>query len=420
MRYVIIGRSIAGISAASAIREQDPAGEITVVSGEKAGAYYRPLIPLVVAGKKSEQDIAYAEDPLQGKNVASILETATGVDVKQKEVRLASGQTLPFDRLLLASGGVPLKPAIPGLDGPGVYPLRTMAQATGIREAAAKCENIVVIGGGLVGIKAALALRELGTPSGKGLRKITVVEMLPQILSVRIDRRGSKIVQAAAAREGIAMLTGTNVLKVLRKGPAVTGVRINPGGTLKADMIIVAAGVRPNVSYLRHSGIKINRGVLVNAQLRTNVEGIYAAGDVAEGRDLLTGKNVVSGLWSNARETGRAAGISMAGGKVDYPGFLPVMNATEIAGIPLISVGHIAPEGRKYKVISQEDDSRYWKLVLDGDYLVGAVFVGDLRNAGIYTNLIKNRIPVSAAREKIEKRAVGYVDIMARGIELQA
>ncbi len=420
MRYVIIGRSIAGISAAAAIRENDPVGEITVVSGEKAGAYYRPLIPLVVAGKKTEQDIAYPEDPLQGKNVASILETATGVDVKKREVRLASGQTLPYDRLLLASGGVPLKPAIHGIDGPGVYPLRTMSQATAIRNAARDCANIVVIGGGLVGVKAALALQEMTPPPGKGQREITVVEMLPQILAVRLDKRGSEIVRAAVARENITMFTQTNVLEIVRKGPAITGVRLNSGKTIKADMVIVAAGVRPNVFYLRNSGIKINRGVLVNAQLQTNIDGVYAAGDVAEGRNLLNSKNVVSGLWSNAREMGRAAGISMAGGKVDYPGFLPVMNATEIAGVPFISVGHITPEGEKYKVISHEDETGYWKLVIDGDHLVGAVFVGDLRNAGIYTSLIKNRLSISAAREKIEKRSVEYVDIMAGGMELRA
>ncbi len=417
MRYVIIGRSIAGISAAEAIRENDPAGEITLISGEMSGAYYRPLIPLVVAGKKSEQDITYAEDPLQGKNIVSVLGTAIGVDVKKREVRLASGQVLPYERLLLASGGAPLKPTIRGIDGPGVYPLRNLSQARAIREAARECANIVVIGGGLVGIKAALALREMTPPSGREPREITVVEMLPQILAVRLDRRGSEIVRAAVARENITMLTQTNVLEIVRKGPAITGVKLGSGRTLKADMVIVAVGVKPNVSYLRNSGIKINRGVLVNAQLRTNNEGVYAAGDVAEGKDLLTGKNVVSGLWSNAREMGRAAGISMAGGKVDYPGFLPVMNATEIAGVPFISVGHITPDGDPYKVITHQDEAGYWKLVIDGDHLVGAVFVGDLKNAGIYTSLIKNRLPISAAREKIEKRSVGYVDIMAGGIE---
>ncbi len=419
MHYVIIGGSIAGISAAAAIREQDPAGGITVVSGEKTGPYYRPLIPYVVAGTKSEQEISYPDDPLRGKDITAMLGTVIGVDVKKREVRLASGQVLPYDRLLLASGGAPLKPRIPGLDGPGVYPLRNVLQAKAIRDAARDCANIVVIGGGLVGIKTALALRELTPPPGKGQREITVVEMLPQILAVRLDQRGSEIVRAAVARENITMLMQTNVLEIIRKGQAITGVKLGSGRTIQADMVIIAAGVKPNVSYLRGSGIKISRGVLVNAQLRTNIDGVYAAGDVAEGRDLLMGKNVVSGLWGNAREMGRAAGISMAGGKVDYPGFLPVMNATEIAGVPFISVGNIAPDGDPYKVSSHQDDSGYWKLVIDGDHLVGAVFVGDLRNAGIYTSLIKNRISISGAREKIEKRAVGYVDIMAGGMEFR-
>jgi NADPH-dependent 2,4-dienoyl-CoA reductase/sulfur reductase-like enzyme len=147
-------------------------------------------------------------------------------------------------------------------------------------------------------------------------------------------------------------------------------------------------------------------------QHRTNIPGIYAAGDVVEGKELVTGARTVSGLWSNALEMGRAAGANMAGGKVKYPGFLSIMNASEIAGVPFISVGLIEPEGERYETVSHEDENGYWKLVLDGELLVGAVSVGDLNHAGIYTSLIKNRIPISRVKEKIMKRAAGYADFL--------
>ena len=144
--------------------------------------------------------------------------------------------------------------------------------------------------------------------------------------------------------------------------------------------------------------------------LRSNFPGIYAAGDVAEGKELVTGHRTVSGLWSNALEMGRAAGANMAGGKVKYPSFLSIMNAAEIAGFPFIAVGLIEPEGSGYETVSHDGETGYWKLVFDRDILIGAVFVGNLSNAGIYTNLIKNRIPISRVKSRAVTRSVRYLD----------
>lgn len=414
MRYIIIGGSVAGLSAAKTIRENDSSGDITVISGEKSRPYYRPLLPMLIAGHRSVDEIHYAKDPLEGKNIASVLGTAVGVDTKKREVLLASGERLSFDSLLIATGGAALKPPIPGIDGKGVYPLRSIANALQIRDAAAAATSAAVIGGGLVGIKAALALREQGTSSGRAPREVTVIEMLPEILNGRLDRRGAAIVREAIERKGVTILTGQAVSGIMRTQSAVSGVKARSGRVIKADLVVVAAGVKPNVEYLKLSGIGTNKGVLVNESLETNVPGIYAAGDVAEGRDLLTGAKAVSGLWSNALEMGRAAGMNMAGGNVKYPGFLSVMNAAEIAGIPFISVGLIEPKGGRYETVSREDENCYWMLVLDGDFLVGAVFIGDLQKAGIYTSLIKNRIPISKVKNKVMKRAAMYTDYLSQ------
>ena len=414
MRYVIIGGSIAGLSAAQAICEQDRAADIRVITGEKAGPYYRPVVPYLISGQKSEQDISYAEDPLTGKNIVPVLGTATRVDEKRKEVQLASGGRLSYDALLIATGSVPLKPRIPGLDGEGVYPLRTMDQAVRVREAAKTAGSAVVIGGGLVGIKAALALRELRRTTGTGPRDVTVVETLPEILNGRLDRIGGRIVRAAVEQEGVTVLTKKSIAKVIRDQGVVTGVKLSTRETLPADLVVVAAGVRPNISCLKGSGVRTNKGVLVDDFLRTSVAGIYAAGDVVEGRELLSKKKCVSGLWGNAVEMGRLAGTNMAGGKASYPGFLSVMNASEIAGVPFVSVGLIEAVGGKYRVSSHENGKSCWKLVFEKDHLVGAVLVGDLKNAGIYTALIKNQVPIARARDRVEKRTATYADLLAR------
>ncbi len=410
MRYVILGGSIAGISAAKAIRQDDSSGDITVISGEKAQPYYRPMIPYLISGRKSELDILYPEDPLKGMNIASVLGTVTGLDAKNKEVRLASGERMVFDSLLIATGGAPLKPAIPGITGKGVYPLRSMTHAIQIGKAADRAKSAVVIGGGLVGIKAALALRERSLSLRNPGFAVTVVEMLPEILGKRIDRTGAGIVRSAVEREGVTVLTGQKIQGIVRKGAEVSGVKLLSGRIIPADLVIIAAGVKPDLGYLSRSGVKTNKGVLVDESLRTNIAGIYAAGDAAEGRELVTGAKGVSGLWINALEMGRAAGANMAGGNVKYPGFLSVMIATEIAGVPFTSVGLIEPGLGKYTMSSHKDENSYWKLVLDGDMLVGAVFVGDLSNAGIYTNLIKNHIPISRMKNRVMTRSAGYVD----------
>ncbi len=411
MRYVIIGGSIAGVSAVKAIRESDPSAQVVVVTGERPRPYYRPMIPLLAAGQKSESDIRYPEDPLEGRNISVILGTVLGVDTKKREALLASGNCLLYDRLLIATGGAPIKPRIPGLDGTNVHPLRRMDQALRIRDEAATARSAVIIGGGLVGIKAALALRERST--GSGPLDVAVIETLPEILNGRLDGKGAAIIRDAVERKGIAVHRNANVTRVVRTGSSVSAVKLSSGVMLRTDLVVVAAGVRPGIAFLKGSGIRTHKGVLVDGSLRTSVPGVYAAGDVVEGTELLTGRPALSGLWTNAAEMGRVAGMNMAGMNVRYPGFLSVMNASEIAGVPFVSAGMIEPKGRGYSIATEGADKNYWKLVIGGNQLVGAVFVGDISRAGLYVNLIKNRVPLREAKEKVARRRAGYADFVA-------
>ncbi len=403
MRYVIIGGSIAGISAAKEIRKGKPSSEITVVSEEKTKAYYRPMIPYLI--EKEGIDVAFPED-LEGKyGLKYVFERAVGIDVPAKEVRLSSGR-LVYDRLLIATGSGPIMPDLPGLAGSGVFPLRTMEDALGIKSFARGKRIAVVMGGGFVGTKAAIALRNLGM-------EVTMIEKLGQVLPQRLDERASKIVSDLIKAAGINIILNDSIAEIIRSSGAVKSVRLSSGAALEADIIVIGVGTRPNVEAFRDSGIRINKGILINELLQTSVADIYAAGDVVEYEDLISGVPSVSALWTNAEEMGRFAGKNMAGGKIKYRGFLSVMNSTDILGVPVISVGTIEPAGKEYDVIVEDDLDRYRKLVFKGDSLVGALFVGDVTNAGIYTNLIKNRIPLGDLKEAAIQGELQYIDFVA-------
>jgi nitrite reductase (NADH) large subunit len=403
MRYVIIGGSIAGIAAAKSIRAKDAGAEIIVISREKGIAYYRPMIPYLI--EKSDVDIEFLKDPIEQYTIRMIYDLAISIDAEKRAVTLESGNVVQFDRLLIATGGKAVIPDIPGLEGPGVFALRTRNDAEQIREFAAGKKNAVIIGAGLVGIKAATALKNVGL-------NVTLIEQLDQILSGKLDRRGAEIIMKILKDTGFSIVTGDIVTTGVRKGDAITGVTLKSGTMIDADMVIVAAGVAPDVSFLSGSGITTNRGILINERLETNVSDVYAAGDVVEYTDTVKKKAEVSGLWTNAEEMGRFAGINMAGGSITYRGYLSTMNSTEIQGIPIISVGIIDPKEGDYEIITDDRVDSYRKLVFDGDVLVGYVFLGDIRGAGIYTGLVRNRISIGELKAEAIKGGLEYIDLL--------
>jgi len=207
-------------------------------------------------------------------------------------------------------------------------------------------------------------------------------------------------------------VTNETVQEIRRTSGRLKSVMLASGNTLDADLIVIATGMRPNVDAFAGSGIKINRGIIIDESLRTSLPDVYAAGDVVEYVDLITGAPAVSAPWSNDEEMGKFAGRNMAGGTVKYRGFLSVMNATEIFGVPVMSVGLIEPEGEGYEVIVDDTLDDYRKLVFQGDVLVGAVFVGTISNAGIFTSLIKNGIPVGSLKEETINGSLSYRDFV--------
>lgn len=388
MRYVIIGNSAAGIAAAGSIIARDKAGTVTILSDEPHPSYYRPLITSIIENGHGLQSLLRDQAA-----VPQNLETRLGIRVRAiqpelKSLTLDRGETVEYDRLFIATGSSAAFLPIPWLSGPGVSVVRTIADAEAIKADAQSANRAVVIGGGRVGIKTALALRKRGLA-------VTVVELGDRVVPVQFDEPAAEIVGRAVEAQGIRLVLGQSVQEVQRLNGKVTGVRLNDGTSLDADLVIVAVGIKPNAQLAAEAGLDVKRGVVVNDLMQTSDPDIFAGGDVAETRDIVTGESIIAGTWTDAVGMGRVAGTNMAGGHATHAGSLAVQNAFEPAGVPTVSVGLIdPPDTGEYRVYTESRGDTYRKLVTRGDRLVGALMVGNVERAGVYTGLIKRRANV--------------------------
>lgn len=397
MRHVIVGASAAGMAAAEAIRKRDPGAEIVMLSDETHPPYYRPLIPYLIYKEKTGEDIL-RQARLTPSNLDLRLGIrATHLDPKNHTLTLGHDEFLTYDRLLIATGASPVRPDISGLDGPGVFLLRTWADAEGIANVAKGAKHAVILGAGRIGMKSAFALRH----ASRGI-EVTIVELLKRIVPQQLDDESAAIFAGAVAEAGIKTLLGQTFKAVNHKGKRVTSVTLDDGNKLKADLVIVGVGVRANLELALSGGLRVNRGLLVDESLRTSDLDIFAAGDVVETKDIVSGNSFVSGIWTNAAEMGRIAGDNMAGGNSTYAGAFSLLNAMELGGLPVVSVGDVqALPGDGVEVVAERHGSNYRKLVFRGDRLVGLILVGQIERAGIYQTLIREKADVSALRREL-------------------
>jgi NAD(P)H-nitrite reductase large subunit len=394
MRSVIVGASAAGMAAAAAIRKRDPTAEIVILSDEPQGPYYRPLIPYLIYQGKPESEIL--RDARSTPNTEIRLSIrATALDPDKQTLTLSDGSQLSYDRLLLATGASPVRPNLPGLDGPGVFTLRTWEDAIQLAALAQGARQAVILGAGRIGLKAAFALRQLEM-------NVTVVELLDRLIPQQLDPASARIFAGAVAGAGIRTLFGRTLRSVNRAGSSIKSVTLDDGRELPADLVILAVGVRPNLELALSAGLKTGRGLKVDAGMRTSAPRVFAAGDVVETVDILTGQPCLSGIWTNAVNMGRVAGDNMAGGDARYEGAFSLLNALELAGLPVISVGEIQSEpGDGTEVFSEQHGNHYRKLVFRGDRLVGLILVGQIERAGLYQTLLREKADISALRREL-------------------
>jgi NAD(P)H-nitrite reductase large subunit len=332
---------------------------------------------------------------------------ATGIRPEERVVEVEGGDVITFQQLLIATGGTPILPTIPGLSGGEVYCFNTLDDAKVLRKAASRLRQVVVIGGGLIGLKAAESLHDLGI-------QVTIVELADRVLSIAFDHIAGRIISNRLEELGIQIMTNTTAEEVLRqRDEEISGVRLTDGTIIPCQAVVVAIGVSPEKALAEGTEIQVERGILVDEFMETNVAGIYAAGDVAEAKDWHFAEWRVVPIWPNAYRQGMVAGRNMAGQRISFSGSIP-MNSIAFYGIPTISVGVTNPPGEEeYEILVnlKEEEKRYRKLVLKEGVLVGAVLVGSVERAGVLTGLIREKRSVDTFKEVLLNENLSYLDL---------
>ena len=379
--YIIIGQGAAGTTAANTLKNLDRTQEVKIITNEPDWYYNRIDLPDIVGGRYQPADaILQAAEVFNNRGIDCLMgETVMSLIPKDKSLSLASGKLLHYDKLLIATGSRPVVPPIEGASLPGIHCLWTMEQARNVVTAAADTKAAVVVGAGLIGLKTALALKKRGL-------KVTVVEKMSRLLPQQLDETGAAMIRAQVEAAGVEVLTGTEVKAFVGSGGAVKAVALADDKQVACGLVILAVGVRPNSTLAQTAGIEVQHGIVTDSLLATSDPDIYAAGDVAEVFDSIAGSHVLSATWPAAIEQGRVAARNMAGCQTVYEGYL-AMNSVDIAGVPIISAGDIFGTEAD-EVFSSCQDGVYKRLVIRNNVVRGALFLGEIRQAGVLVNNI--------------------------------
>ncbi len=386
MRYLVIGNSYGGLAAAEAIRKRDEAGDIVVLSNERHEAYGRPLISYYLGGEVSGHSMYYRPSSFyQDYRVdVRINSPVKAILAQDHEVVLADDSHLCYDRVLVATGGKPFVPPMTGTDARGVFTFTTWKDADDIMTWLPKVQEAVVIGGGLIGLSAADALRH------RGGVQVSVVEMLPRVLGLALDEEGSSRLENRMQELGTRVITDDSVVEIVQNEEgAVDRVVLKSGREIFCQMVVIAIGVRPAVDLLKDSGIRLNRGVAVDEHMKTNLPDVYAAGDVAEAKDIINQDNRIIAILPVAYEHGMIAGANMAGDRLRYSGGI-AMNSMPKFEMSVMTMG-LTLDQPDLEAVRRFHGANYRKFLFREDRLVGAILIGDTQAAGVLTALIKKQ-----------------------------
>lgn len=391
MKYVIIGASAAGLACAEQIRKEDKSGGITVLSKENYLPYSRPTISYYLKGAVKEKDMYLRKASYYASNGIEIITgvQVTAIDRKAKTVK-AGRKSYPYDKLCICTGSKPFIPPMKNVSGKtNVFTFLDLAAAKAVKAAVNENTRAVVIGAGLIGMKAAEGLSKI-------CKSVDVVELSPRILPSILDMKSSKGVKKYIEEKGhIRFHLGDTVKEAESRGKRVTSVVLKSGSKLKCDILVVAVGVRPETELAEKAGLEVNRGIITDTEtMQTSDTDIYAAGDCTVSVDMLDGSKKIIALYPNAVYQGTAAGSQMAGGGIKLDGTYSV-NAIDFYGLRICTCGLINAEGGQYSDKTVQNGDSYKRLIFEGNRLVGFVLINASENAGIYTSLIENKTDLS-------------------------
>ena len=388
-RYVIIGNGAAAAGCIEGIRSHDREGGITVVSEERHPVYSRPLISYLLQGRTDTERMRYRPEDFYSRNGCRVLygRTAVSIDPEARSVILDDGTDLPYGELCVATGSRPFVPPFEGFDSvENRFSFMTLDDALSLKAALTKDSKVLIAGAGLIGLKCAEGIRDIAG-------KITVFDMADRVLSSILDAECAAAVQKHLENSGIEFMLGDTASR-FESGRAV----MKSGREADFDVLVLAVGVRANSGLVRDAGGKVNRGIIVDSGMRTSLKNVYAAGDCAEGYDASLGENRVLAIMPNAYMQGCAAGTNMAGGKAVFDTGIP-MNSIGFFGLHIMSAGTYDGEMSE----TSENGSLRRFFVKDG-LLKGFMIIGETDRAGIYTSLVRERIPLETLDFDLAKK----------------
>jgi NADPH-dependent 2,4-dienoyl-CoA reductase/sulfur reductase-like enzyme len=424
-RHLIVGMGAAGIAAAETIRRADPSADVLLVSEDAYGYYSRPGLAYYLTGEIPEQMLyPFSQKDFDHLHLRRIQGRVARLHLQAHRVELQQGETLPYDRLLLATGSQAAMPGLPGVDLQGVVKLDDMDDARKILKRSRRARGAVVVGGGITALEIVEGLRARRVSTHYFMRR-------DRYWGNVLDETESRIVEHRLTEEGVQIHYHTELSEILGKGDRVSGVLTTDGRQIKCGLVAIAIGVRPRKELADEAGLETDRGILVNEYLQTSAPDVFAAGDVAQVLDPFSGRAILDTLWGVAVAQGRAAGLNMVGRVTPYRKAVP-FNVTRLAGLTTTIIGTVGRGVDADLLGIARGDSETWRQLPDAiaaqeDFqvnrlrilvgertLIGAIVMGDQTLSQPLHRLIALQADITAIRDRLLQPGANLGDLIAQ------
>lgn len=393
-KYVIIGNGVAAAGCIEGIRSEDKVSEITVISSENHAVYCRPLISYYLEGKTTLEKMNYRPTDFYESNGCRVIygKQAVNIDKTKKCVVLSDGSTEEYDSLCIAAGSSPFVLPFSGLEKvKNKFSFMTIDDTLALEQAINKNSKVLIVGAGLIGLKCAEGIAER-------VSELTVCDLSDRILSSILDKECADLMQKHLESHGIKFLLSDSVEEF-----SESAAKMKSGAEVNFDVLVLAVGVRANTAVFKDTGGEINRGIIVNDNMETSVEDIFAAGDCTEGNDITCGQKRVLAILPNAYMQGKCAGVNMAGGKSSFDNAIP-MNSIGFFGFHAMTAGSYFTADEGGEVYEEKHKDYIKRLYTKNGLLTGFIIIGAVERAGIYTSLIREKTPLSEINAELLKK----------------